>query len=322
VTEQIRLIASVLAVLAAGAASATAQQVRYYHLDAVGSVRALTNAQGTILERHDYLPFGEECTSGCESNPGLNAGGPRKFTGKERDKETGFDYFGARYYGSKVARFTTVDPVYTWRENILDPQRWNRYAYVRNNPLRYVDPDGRELRTTAQETINAIAGDAAGRVTIRNGVVDTSGLTAADLSGNEGALLLNQLATSQSVYSYTEASNPKGVTNLDTKPDWRYGKGKGPGDLPPAGVDAAVTVDPSVTYVDAASGTKKVSRPATAFHELAEAYGKVDKGMPYVQKGGGAGAHEDARQRERTLIGQRPGFTEFPAGEVLKKQNP
>jgi len=231
-------------------------------------------------------------------------------------------YFGARYYGSKIGRFTTTDPVYTWRENLVDPQRWNRYAYARNNPLRYVDPDGRELRTTAQETINAIAGDAAGRVVIQNGVANTSGLTAADLSGNEGALLLNQLATSQSVYTYTEASNPRGVTNLDNKPDWRYGKGKGPGDLPPAGVDAAVTIDPSVTYVDAATGTKKVSRPATAFHELAEAYGKVDKGMPYVQKGGGPGAHEDARQRERTLIGQRPGFTEFPAGEVLKKQNP
>ena len=54
-------------------------------------------------------------------------------------------YFGARYYGAKTGRFTAVDPVYTWQENILDPQRWNRYAYGRNNPFRYVDPDGREL---------------------------------------------------------------------------------------------------------------------------------------------------------------------------------
>ena len=53
-------------------------------------------------------------------------------------------YFGARYYGSKIGRFTTVDPVYTWRENVVDPQRWNRYAYGRNNPLRFVDPDGRD----------------------------------------------------------------------------------------------------------------------------------------------------------------------------------
>jgi RHS repeat-associated protein len=52
-------------------------------------------------------------------------------------------YFGARYYRADIGRFTTIDPVYTWKENLEDPQRWNRYTYVRNNPLRYVDPDGR-----------------------------------------------------------------------------------------------------------------------------------------------------------------------------------
>ncbi len=116
----------------------------YYHLDALGSVRVVTDAAGGIVERHDYLPFGEECTTGpCAGNPAGTQ--PRKFTDKERDAETGLDYFGARYYGSRTARFTTVDPVFTWKENLADPQRWNRYAYVRNNPLRYVDPDGREL---------------------------------------------------------------------------------------------------------------------------------------------------------------------------------
>lgn len=53
-------------------------------------------------------------------------------------------YFGARYYRSKVGRFTTVDPSMTPTQNIADPQRWNRYAYGRNNPLRNVDPDGRD----------------------------------------------------------------------------------------------------------------------------------------------------------------------------------
>lgn len=87
-------------------------------------------------------------------------------------------------------------------------------------------------------------------------------------------------------------------------------------------MDDAVSINPSVRYVDEATETKTVAHPAIAFHELAEAYAKVDKGMPYLPKGGGAGAHEDARQRERTLLGQRPGFTAFPAGESLKKDRP
>jgi len=128
------------------AVPAEAQRVvKYPHLDAVGNVRAVTDASGNVIERHDYLPFGEEWCPGPP--PGVCAnvppGQPKRFTGKERDAETGLDYFGARYYGSKIGRFTTVDPVYTWRENLVDPQRWNRYVYVRNNPLRYVDPDGR-----------------------------------------------------------------------------------------------------------------------------------------------------------------------------------
>jgi RHS repeat-associated protein len=54
-------------------------------------------------------------------------------------------YFGARYYGSKIGRFTTTDPSYTIADNLVDPQRWNRYAYARNNPFKYVDPDGRDV---------------------------------------------------------------------------------------------------------------------------------------------------------------------------------
>ena len=54
------------------------------------------------------------------------------------------DYFGARYYGTKIGRFTTVDPAYVLQENLVDPQRWNKYAYSRNNPLTFVEPDGRD----------------------------------------------------------------------------------------------------------------------------------------------------------------------------------
>ena len=145
-----------LVALAVVTLPAQGKTVKYYHVDAVGSVRVVTDGSGAIVERHDYLPFGEECTTGgCASNPALSGGEPRKYTGKERDKETGLDYFGARYYGAKTGRFTAVDPVYNWKENLLDPQRWNRYAYVRNNPLRYTDPDGRviKLQDNASDTL-------------------------------------------------------------------------------------------------------------------------------------------------------------------------
>jgi RHS repeat-associated protein len=138
-----QLLAALFLTTLAGPAGA-GEVVEYVHLDAIGNVRAVTNQAQVVVERHDYLPFGEECTTGpCASNPGLNAGLPRKFTAKERDAETGFDYFGARYYGSKIGRFSTVDPVLDQSEAMLNPQLWNRYAYGRNNPLRYVDPDGR-----------------------------------------------------------------------------------------------------------------------------------------------------------------------------------
>jgi RHS repeat-associated protein len=123
-----------------------ADTYRYLHLDAIGNVRVVTDENQAVIERHDYLPFGEECTTGlCASNPGVVGGQPKRFTGKERDPETGLDYFGARYYGSRIGRFTTVDPTVNLRASIVNPQRWNRYAYGLNNPLRFNDPDGREV---------------------------------------------------------------------------------------------------------------------------------------------------------------------------------
>jgi RHS repeat-associated protein len=66
----------------------------------------------------------------------------QKFTGKERDAESGLDYFGARYYGSALGRFTSPDPS---KLSVLPafPQTWNRYSYVYNNPLALKDSDGK-----------------------------------------------------------------------------------------------------------------------------------------------------------------------------------
>jgi RHS repeat-associated protein len=121
-----------------GTASAQAQEtVIYYHTDAIGSVRMITDQAGQVVARYDYLPFGEPWPE-----PPATAD-VRQFAGKERDPETKFNYFGARYYASGTGRFTSVDPVIDLEQALLDPQRWNRYAYALNRPLTFTDPDGK-----------------------------------------------------------------------------------------------------------------------------------------------------------------------------------
>lgn len=139
------LLLSVLASLPAVAAAQASDTVVYYHTDAIGSVRAVTDAAGQVVARYDYLPFGEACGTTCGPPPAV--ADPIQFGGKERDVDTGFDYFGGRYYASGNGRFTTVDPFLDIEQALVDPQRWNRYTYVRNNPFRYVDPDGRAIET-------------------------------------------------------------------------------------------------------------------------------------------------------------------------------
>lgn len=70
-----------------------------------------------------------------------------KFSGKEREKYSGLDYFGARYYGNNYYRFLTVDPIMNKEEAMSNPQLWNLYSYCRNNPVTFLDPDGRWERT-------------------------------------------------------------------------------------------------------------------------------------------------------------------------------
>jgi RHS repeat-associated protein len=103
----------------------------YYHTDAIGSVRALSDDTGATVIRHDYLPFGED------TQP--LTGDPMRFAGKELDPESALMNFEARYYRNTWGRFTQVDPV---PGSLTDPQRWNRYAYAGNNPLRFTDNSG------------------------------------------------------------------------------------------------------------------------------------------------------------------------------------
>jgi RHS repeat-associated protein len=115
----------------------------YVSVDHLGSTRMMTGPQGQIIGLHDYLPFGEEITGvgGRTRLWGATDAVNQKFTAKERDPETGLDYFGARYYGSALGRWTSPDPGNAG-SHPSDPQSWNAYSYVRNNPLSLTDPTG------------------------------------------------------------------------------------------------------------------------------------------------------------------------------------
>jgi len=119
----------------------------YFTQDHLGSTRLETDASGQAVACHDYLPFGEEIGAGYGGRSSCFGAGDNKikFTSKERDAETGLDFFEARYYSGAQGRFTGVDPIVVTPTRMVDPQRFNLYVYARNNPLRFVDLDGRDV---------------------------------------------------------------------------------------------------------------------------------------------------------------------------------
>jgi len=121
-----------------------ANGTQYTTSDNLGSPRVITNSLGSVVSRHDYMPFGEEIFAGTGGRTaamgfGVADGNRKKFTGYERDTETGLDFAQARYFSSTQARFTSADSVLG---SIGNPQSLNRYAYVGNNPLSFSDPTG------------------------------------------------------------------------------------------------------------------------------------------------------------------------------------
>jgi RHS repeat-associated protein len=107
----------------------------FYHSDHLGSSSIITNASGSKAEDIFYYPYGETQTNVGSANVRY------KYTGKELDSEDGLYYYGARYYDPKLARFISADTIVP---NPLYPQTFNRYSYVNNNPLIYVDPTGHD----------------------------------------------------------------------------------------------------------------------------------------------------------------------------------
>lgn len=139
-----------------GYQASSTRSIQWLITDHLGTPRMIVDQTGTLanVKRHDYLPFGEELFASAGSRSaslGYTAGDGirQQFTLKERDIETGLDYFGARYYGNTQGRFTSPDPSLL-SGRYMQPQSWNRCSYVLNNPLRLIDPDGMEDEESQQ----------------------------------------------------------------------------------------------------------------------------------------------------------------------------
>jgi RHS repeat-associated protein len=298
----------------------------YYFSDHLGTSREIVQAGSTTpCYDADFYPYGGErwYIDSCDSH--------FKFTGKERDSESGLDNFGARYDSSSLGRFMTTDPVMITTERLMNPQQLNLYAYVANNPLRFIDPTGEILQCVGDDKsrsqcfadLQQIAGDAANRLSMdaKTGVIsfDTKDL---DMSKNEGASLVNDLVGSKNTYDFSVGptimtdkgpvridviSPPRGdMANLPTFGDQRkIGN-------PPAGVSDILDLYFNNPNITRASNTnlKVASEWTVAFHELAEAFEKIDggKGNSY------AAGHDAALQREMILRDQRPYLKQYNTG--------
>ena len=142
----------------------------YLVWDHLGSTRLVTDSAAGVISRHDYLPFGEEIAGGSGGRGngwGSTTDVTQKFTGKERDQEMQLDYFGARYYGAALGRFTSPDPG-GLGASMRDPQSWNMYAYAWNNPLANVDPFGLDCITVSNASSSGVT-----VTTERGGSADT-----------------------------------------------------------------------------------------------------------------------------------------------------
>jgi RHS repeat-associated protein len=121
----------------------------WYHGDHLGSAQAVTNVRGEEYEQIEYTSYGEIWIDNASAASNLDI--PYRFTGKERDTETGLYYYGARYLDSKTGRWLSTDPALAeyiagsgiGNGGIYNSINMHTYHYAGNNPIKYTDPDGR-----------------------------------------------------------------------------------------------------------------------------------------------------------------------------------
>ena len=130
------------------AEAASNRKIYFYHPDHLGSTSLVTDAQGQVVESVEYTPFG---STSVRAGPTTI---PHQFTGQRLDAATGLYCYHARYYDPQLGRFTQPDPVV---QHPADPQLLNRYSYVQNNPVKFIDPSGYKKRSVFRILFAAVA---------------------------------------------------------------------------------------------------------------------------------------------------------------------
>lgn len=163
--------------------------------DWLGTKRVEVSANGYVSSSFS-LPFG----NGLSSTGNAPDATEHHFTGKERDSESGNDYFGTRYYASTMGRMLSPDPV---GGSLANPQTLNKYAYVLNNPLVNTDPTGMYVCSDSGDKTKC---DTANDQKVANDLADARNAAFAHLSGAD---LLNAL---NAINAYGKAGEDNGVT--------------------------------------------------------------------------------------------------------------
>ena len=260
--------------------------IHYYFSDHLGSHGVVENATGTTCEQDiDYYPYGGVEEDYCS---GGGVAQNYKFTGKERDAESGLDEFGARYYASPLGRFMTPD----WAEKPIDvpyadfgnPQSLNLYSYVKNNPTTTRDPDGH-----CAEVISCTIEFGAGGSFFGPGGTIVGGIIGAAVGGAivyyGGKAAINYFHSSD---NSNAAPAPASGTQAGTQPkDVYIDPNKYPGSAGHA-ADAQAAGKPDVLTVDR-PGKSDNRSDAMAGHPAQPGTDR-DEYPPAVTREGGAGA--------------------------------
>ena len=233
-------------------------------------------------------------------------------TQKERDIETGLDYFGARYYSSTQGRFTGIDP---GPFTPADPQNFNRYSYVQNNPLKFIDPSGRNIELTgdgAQGFIDYLEKKTGLtlKYKTKNGVTTVTGAkTNKDFKGDvnkEFAKLVKDVAGANGTAKFNVSSNmtnEKGevVFMDDNESAWNSQKVEnGATSLRPGNVN--------MTSIGSLDSQNPEFGMALVGHFLIEGL-EMRTGNNYIDSGG-PGAHSIGLEAERKILSEALGSTQ------------